>query len=108
MKNIHTLRQRATDKLMRKALREMVKAPSDLKASDKVKFSERWINESAFYKSMNENRRAYVEAHKEDVFTLAYDEGKEGSSTLFVFEEDDNETKWLWHASELTKVEVNE
>ena len=106
MKNIHTLRERATNKWMRKALREMAKAPSDLKAGDKVKFSERWINESAFYKSMNENRRAYVEAHKEDIFTLAYDEGKEGSSSLFVFEEDESETQWLWHASELTKVEA--
>lgn len=108
MKNIYTLRERATNKWMRKALREMAKAPSDLKAGDKVKFSERWINESTFYKSMNENRRAYVEAHKEDIFTLAYDEGKEGSSSLFIFEEDDNETPWLWHASELTKVEVAE
>lgn len=108
MKNIHTLRERATSKLYRKVMREMLKAPSDLKAGDKVKFSERWINESAFYKSMNENRRAYVEAHKEDIFTLAYDEGKEGSSSLFIFEEDDNETPWLWHASELTKVEVAE
>lgn len=108
MKNIHTLRQRATNKWMRKTLREMSLAPKDLKAGDKVKFSERWINESAFYKNMNPNRRAYVEAHKEDIFTLAYDEGKEDSSTIFVFEEDDNETKWLWHASELTKVEVDE
>lgn len=108
MKNIHTLRQRATNKWMRKAFREMSRAPKDLKAGDKVKFSERWINESAFYKSMNENRRAYVEAHKEDIFTLAYDEGKEGSSSIFIFEEDDNETPWLWHASELAKVEVAE
>lgn len=106
MKNIHTLRERATNKLYRKVMREMLKAPTDLKAGDKVKFSERWINESAFYKSMNENRRAYVEAHKEDIFTLAYDEGKEGSSSLFVFEEDESETQWLWHASELTKVEA--
>lgn len=106
MKNIYTLRQRVTNKWMRKALREMSLAPKDLKAGDKVKFSERWINESAFYKSMNENRRAYVEAHKGDIFTLAYDEGKEGSSALFVFEEDESETPWLWHASELTKVEV--
>lgn len=106
MKNIYTLRQRATNKWMRKALREMSLAPKDLKAGDKVKFSERWINESAFYKSMNENRRAYVEAHKEDIFTLAYDEGKEGSSSLFVFKEDESETQWLWHVSELTKVEA--
>ena len=106
MKNIYTLRQRATNKLMRKAIREMSLVPKDLKAGDKVKFSERWISESAFYKSMNENRRAYVEAHKEDVFTLAYDEDKEGSSSLFVFEEDESETPWLWHASELTKVEA--
>lgn len=108
MKNIHTLRQRATDKFLRKALREMAKAPSDLKAGDRVSFSKDWIENSAFYKNMNPNRRAYVEAHKEDIFTLAYDEGKEDSSTIFVFEEDDNETKWLWHASELTKVEVDE
>lgn len=108
MKNIHTLRERTTNKFMRKVLREMAKAPTDLKAGDKIQFSEDWINNSPFYKQMNPTRREFVEAHKNDIFTLAYDEGKEGSSTLFVLEEDDNETKWLWHASELTKVEVNE
>lgn len=105
MKNAYTLRERATNKMMRKILRDMAKAPTDLKAGDKVKFNPEWL-ESRFYREMNPKRREFAEAHKDDVFTLAYDEGKEGSSSLFVFEEDESETPWLWHATELIKVEA--
>lgn len=108
MKNIHTLRERATNKWMRKIMREMVKAPTDLKAGDKVQFSEDWINNSPFYKQMNPARREFVEAHKNDIFTLAYDKNHDGSSTIFVFEEDDSEEHWLWSSTELKRVEVTE
>jgi hypothetical protein len=105
MKNIYTLRERATNKLYRKVMREMLKAPTDLKAGDKVRFSDDWVNNSPFYKTMNSDRRTFVEAHRNDVFTLAYDKNHDNSSTVFVFEEDDSEVKWLWAASELKRTE---
>lgn len=108
MKNAYTLREKATARWMRRTLREMAKMPKDLKEGDKVTFNPEWIANSPFYKQMNAERREFVQSHKDEVFTLAYDEGKEGSSSLFVFEEDMNETKYLWHASELKKVEVEE
>lgn len=109
MKNAYTLRERATNKWMRRVIREISKNPTDMKAGDKVKFNPDWIANSPFYREMNPARREFVESHKDDIFTLAHDEGKENSNTLFVLEEDKSKEKWLWHAaSELIKAEVTE
>ena len=88
------------------ALNATIEAITDaLKAGDKVRFSDDWVNNSPFYKTMNPDRRTFVEAHRNDVFTLAYDKNHDNFSAVFVFEEDDSEVKWLWAASELKRAE---
>ena len=50
----------------------------------------------------------FVEANKDTVFTVEYDEKYKNKPLLVVLKEDNNEVKWLWHSKyDLIVVEDN-
>jgi hypothetical protein len=50
----------------------------------------------------------FVEDHKDDVLTIEYDENHKDYPSVFCFEEDTNENKWLFDISDLILVEMAE
>ena len=83
---------------------EIVSMKSNLQAGDKVKIRVDHIKESVNYKNYSERYREFIEAHKDDVFTLEEVDDKR-LQNIFQFVEDENDPKWMFCGIDLQKVE---
>ena len=98
------------DKL--KAIKHM--ADGDVDDSDvipegtKVKLNYDSIVNDPNYPKKVQPYKDFVEANKDTVFTVEYDEKYKNKPLLVVLKEDNNEVKWLWHSKyDLIVVEDN-
>lgn len=71
---------------------------------DKVKLNYEKIVSDVNYKDMNDEWKQWIEEHKDIELTVKFDD-KHSKNRLFCeFEEDTNETKWLFFVGDLIKI----
>ena len=74
----------------------------------KVKLNYDSIVNDPNYPKKVQQYKDFVEANKDTVFTVEYDEKYKNKPLLVVLKEDSNEVKWLWHSKyDLIVVEDN-
>lgn len=73
---------------------------------DKVRIDAEAIYADVNSKYLRQDRKEFVEVHKDDVFTVEYDPRyKKPPISLVCLKEDEHDPKWLWHVTDLKKVE---
>lgn len=87
--------------LMERRLADMNAEP--LHEGDRVMLNYDKITQAPNYDKRQDAYKAFVEEHKEDEFTVEFDE-KHTSGKLVCFKEDTSDTKWLWYVADLKKV----
>lgn len=71
-----------------------------LREGQKVRLNYERITGGADYDRLVDRYKAFVEAHRDDVFTVKYDK-RHKDGVMVCFKEDKT---WLWHASDLVVV----
>ena len=71
-----------------------------LRKGQKVKLNYDGITSGVDYNRLGEPYKAFVEAHRDDVFTVKYDK-RHKDGVMVCFKEDPT---WLWHSSDLVVV----
>lgn len=89
-------------------LADYFEACKHLEEGEKVMLRYDAITSRPLYKSMRQDYKDFIEAHKNDVFTVVYDAAfRTESPTIVCLKEDPTEPKILWSEMDLTRV-VNE
>ena len=92
------------NKLIRKFKTYMVNAANEYSGEDylsegtKVKLNYKWITENPAYSHAQQPYKDFIEKHKDDVFTVEYDDKYRDKPYLVCLKEDDTPIKWLWHS----------
>ena len=83
---------------------EFMERQVNITPGTKVKINAQQIQSYPGYTKMREEYKAYVEEHKDDVFTAIADAKHPDMKTMCVFEEDETDPKWLWWLGDLIVV----
>lgn len=79
--------------------------PLNLKEGEKVKLNYDQITGRKSWHKYNPVYKAFVEANKDRIFTVEFDEVHETRPSLVCLAEDDKEVKSLWWEGDLIRVE---
>ena len=98
--------RRKLEKLQKKIKNVLIREER-LREGQKVKLNyKKMISHPDWNKNLDENKTCYhnwVELHKDDIFTIEYDENHQ-DGILVCFEEDTTEPKWLFYEGDLVEV----
>lgn len=94
-----------------KKLVEMKYSHYPLEEGTKVKLNWELIKRHPDWKIQRKDYKEWVEAHKDEVFTVEWDENRKRNNTsdkkfLVCLKEDETDPKWLFYSSTLTPLPV--
>jgi hypothetical protein len=90
------------------AYKELLQISPYLDEFSKVKLNLDVIRNHPDYDKLSEKYKAWTEAHKDEIFTLVYDEKHREKPSIVCLKEDTTDPKWLFFTGDLIVVNPKE
>lgn len=90
-----------TRKMASKIVKEYIKQKNSIPNGTQVKLNLSAIQKDPNYQRKSDKWKAWIEQHKEEIFTVEYDPKFGDQPKVVTLKEDTSDPKWLWFIGDL-------
>ncbi len=90
-----------TRKMTSKIVKEYIKQKNSIPNGTQVKLNLSAIQKDPNYQRKSDKWKAWIEQHKEEIFTVEYDPKFGDQPKVVTLKEDTSDPKWLWFIGDL-------
>lgn len=90
-----------TRKMTSKIVKEYIKQKNGIPNGTQVKLNLSTIQKDPNYQRKSDKWKAWIEQHKEEIFTVEYDPKFGDQPKVVTLKEDTSDPKWLWFIGDL-------